>query len=152
MQFDWKPAASVSTLLTLTLLTPALPGQVVEEAKLTASSEVYLGQFGTSLQLQGERMVVGAAGTAVAGVLGTGDVHVLVRDGSSWTEQAAMTMSPLDLAANLGSDVAIDGDTLVAGAFAADPLGVSNSGAAWVFRESGGAWSQEAMLSAQEPV
>src|SRR5262245_41702033 len=46
----------------------------------------------------------------------------------------------------LGSAIAVSGNTLVAGAPSHDPAGLQSAGGAWVFVHSGSAWTQQAKL------
>jgi hypothetical protein len=127
-------------------------------------------QFGIALALHGETLVVGSAGesSASAGVNGNqadeslpsaGAAYVYVRNGASWSQQAyikASNPSPDDL---FGIELALDGDTLVVGAFHenSSALGVNgnqldesadDAGAAYVYERNGTAWSQLAYLKA----
>jgi hypothetical protein len=52
--------------------------------------------------------------------------------------------------ATFGTAIMIDGDTAVIGALGATVLGHPNQGAAYVFRETGGVWSQVAKLVADD--
>ena len=57
--------------------------------------------------------------------------------------------SDLEAGDKFGRAVAIDGDTIVVGAYAED-TGGSDAGAAYVFTRSGTSWSQEAKLQASD--
>lgn len=71
---------------------------------------------------------------------------VYVRSGSVWREQARLAAAdgrPYD---GLGDSVALDGDVVVLGAPGVDRGGVTNAGAAYVFRRSGSTWREEAKI------
>ena len=78
-----------------------------------------------------------------------GAVHVFVRSGTQWSEQATLSATPAIYGMGFGYSVAIDGDRLVAGApdvradFGTVP-------AAYVFVRSGTNWSQQAILTDPE--
>jgi hypothetical protein len=116
-----------------------------QQAKLTPTGGTSGERFGIAASLSGDRIAVGADRDAIGGA---GAVYVFVRVGTAWTQEARLTAS--DAAPNdaLGTSVALDGDTLLAGA----PLkhrgaiGSYANGAAYVFVR-GGAWAQQAKLS-----
>ena len=100
-----------------------------------------------SLAICGDTIVVGMFKDDFAGY-SAGSVRVFVRDGDSWseTELRSSDIAPSD---HFGLGVDIDGDVLVAGAQGDDDL-ADASGAAYVFRRSNGAWTEEAKLVADE--
>ena len=119
-----------------------------EQAKLTASDGAADDRFGHSVAIIGDTVVVGAFLDDDKGS-SSGSAYVFVRSGSSWSEQAKLTASDgvkFDL---FGNSVAINGDTVVVGAFTDDDQG-SDSGSAYVFVRSGTSWSQQAKLTASD--
>jgi hypothetical protein len=121
-----------------------------EQARLTASDAGPFHEFGYSVALSadGDVALVGALGTPCGALTFCGAAYVFVRGGGTWTEQARLT--PLDPQAGLtfGRDVDLsaDGATALVGAYRAScPMGL-NCGAAYVFVDSGGVWSQQARL------
>ena len=62
----------------------------------------------------------------------------------AWTQQARLLASDPIQDADFGQYVALDGDTVLVGA----PFANSNKGSAYVFVRSGGAWTQQAELTA----
>ncbi len=135
-----------------------------------ASNTEASDNFGYSVAVSGDTVVIGAyledsAATEVNGnpadntAAGAGAAYVLVRRAGVWTQEAYLKASNAATTDNFGISVAIDGDTIVVGAVQEDSnaTGVggsqandsaSNSGAAYVFRRNGGAWTQEAYLKA----
>ncbi|MGZ4318446.1 MAG: InlB B-repeat-containing protein [Gaiellaceae bacterium] len=107
----------------------------VEEATLSASDPQPSAWFGFSVAVSGDTIAVGAQRVDS----GLGAVYVFVKPGGGWasaTETAKLTAS--DGATNdyLGSSVAIDGDTIVAGA----PNYNTQKGKAYVFVKPAGGW------------
>ncbi len=111
--------------------------------------------FGVSVAISGDTIVVGASrdDSSATGVNGNaadqsasraGAAHVFTRSGSVWTPQAYLKASDTVANAEFGSSVGISGDAVVVGA----PLTGGFSGAAYLFRRNGGAWSQEARVTA----
>ena len=126
-------------------------------------------QFGISVAISGETLVVGAFGedSASIGVNSTPDegapvsgaAYVFTRRGATWIQQAYLKASNTGAGDNFGNSVAISGETIVVGApfeasastgvNSAPNEGAPGSGAAYVFTRTGGAtWSQQAYLKA----
>lgn len=125
--------------------------------KLTASDGGNTDQFGTSLALQGDRLVVGAL-WADGAQAGSGAAYVFERQGGQWQETAklfAADGASGDYFSALQS-VALDGDRIAVGASRAD-VGCSasvpncNTGAVYLFQRSGGQWSQVQKLISPTP-
>ena len=130
---------------------------VTEDVKLTASDAAAGDEFGWSVAISGDTAIVGAPlkddGCPIDPLssmirnCSTGSVYVLVRNGSTWTEQATLTAS--NVLAAFGWSVSISGDTIIGGAQAEEIAGVL-SGSAYVFTRSGTTWTQQAKLTASD--
>jgi hypothetical protein len=106
-----KPLAGMLALAAVLLL--ALPGAAhALEQRLVASDGADGDGFGRSVAIEGDTAVVGAP----TGPDYRGAVYVFTRSGDSWTQSAKLTASDRESGARLGSSLAIDGDTIVAGA------------------------------------
>ena len=115
-----------------------------ETAKLIASDGAASDEFGISVAVDGDTVVVGAhkhdvtpsrGGTAVAN---TGAAYVFTKPGSAWASTStAAKVTASDRAANdkFGSSVAVDGDTVMVGAYSHDngDSTTADSGAVYVF-------------------
>lgn len=135
---------------------------------LRASNAWQLAQFGHSVAVSGDTMVIGAPGeesnttgvnTPPSGYArDSGAVYVFVRTGGLWIQQAHIKASNTGSGDRFGTSVAITGDTLVVGAIYEDSAttGVNSvpnesadgAGAAYVFVRQGGVWAQQAYLKA----
>jgi hypothetical protein len=142
----------------------------VQQAYLKASNAEADDQFGFSVAISGDTLVVGAWGedSSATGVNGnqsdnsagsSGAAYVFVRSGTTWTQQAYLKASNAAGDDGFGCSVAISGDTVVVGAANEDSSatgvngdgtnnGSNGSGAAYVFVRSGTSWSQQAYLKA----
>jgi len=101
-------------------------------------------QFGSSVASHRDTLVVGAQHD-----LGIpGRVYVFVWNGAAWTQQAKLQASDLRGFDKFGAAVALEGDCLVVGAPSAGPQG---RGHAYVFRRTGAAWAEEAVLIPSVP-
>jgi Ca2+-binding RTX toxin-like protein len=73
--------------------------------------------FGASVAIDGDRIAVGAPGSMALPVSSSGSaVHVFELAGGSWDHAESLIPAGLPSGARLGESVAIDGDTVVAGA------------------------------------
>lgn len=121
-------------------------------AKLTASDGGADQSFGFTVDVSGDRIVVGTLfETDVAENFGA--AYVFEKEGGQWVENAKLEPVNPDPQDNFGIAVAISGDTAVVGADARDEVGgfaTSAPGTAYVFERGGGQWGQTARLSAGE--
>ena len=109
-------------------------GQV---AKLTASDGAGGDEFGTSVAVDGDTVVMGATGDDDNGS-SSGSTYVFTKPATGWTSTstaAKLTASDGDDGDRFGNSVAVDGATVVVGADQDDDKG-SNSGSAYVYAVS----------------
>ena len=107
--------------------------------------------FGSSVSISGNTVVVGAPGATVGGNSYQGAAYVFTESGSAWSpdRQAHRVRWRGERTISAGS-VSISGNTVVVGAFNATVGGNISQGAAYVFTESGSAWTQTAKLTASD--
>ena len=118
-------------------------GNASQTAKLWASDRAAGDEFGRSISVDGDTIVVGADQDDVDGTI-AGSVYVFVRPSGGWrhaTETAKLTTSGGAANDRFGVSVAVDGNTIAVGAHLDDDSG-SNSGSAYVFVASG--WARVA--------
>ena len=115
-----------------------------EEAKLLPGDGAEADQFGFSISMSGNAVVIGAPFDDDLGT-DSGSAYVFRFNGTSWIQEAKLTTTDGAAGDWFGYSVSIDGDVVVAGAYSADAAGV-DSGAAYVFRFDGTSWAQEAKL------
>lgn len=138
----------------------------IQQAYLKGSDTDVLDQFGVSVAVSGDTIVVGARGDDSAATTVNGDAtddsladagaaYVFVRNGTTWSQEAYLKASNSDAGDSFGYSAAIFQDTIVIGALyesgvAADPFdnSATKSGAAYVFTRSGTTWTQTAYLKA----
>ncbi|MCA8943681.1 MAG: FG-GAP repeat protein [Planctomycetes bacterium] len=145
-------------------------GVWTQQAYLKASNTASGDNFGWSVAVHGDTIVVGApnedsAATGVNGnqaddsVTNSGAVYVFVRTAGAWTQQAYVKASNPDVSDGFGVSVSVSGDTVVVGADREDSAATgvdgdeaddsaTSAGAAYVFARSGGSWTQQAYLKA----
>jgi hypothetical protein len=141
-----------------------------QQAYIKASNTDENDNFGYSVDISGNTLVVGApnersASTGVNGdqnnndILYAGAAYVFVREGDQWRQQAYLKASNPDNPDYFGRSVAVHGDTIVVGApgEASNARGIDGdqmdnssrkAGAAYVFQRTGESWNQRAYLKA----
>lgn len=102
-----------------------------QQQKLTAADGAADDWFGTSVDIDGNAVLVGARldddnGTA------SGSAYLYLRSGTTWTETHKLLASDGDVEDRYGRTVALDGDTAVVGARYDNDNG-SNSGSAYLY-------------------
>ena len=122
-------------------------GVWTQAAKLTASDGAAYDNFGISAAVDGDTVVVGAPGNDGAGA-DSGSVYVFVKPTGGWatsTETAKLTASDGAALDYFGYSVAVDGDTVLVGAYQDDDdeNDSEDSGSAYVFTKpnSSGGWA-----------
>lgn len=120
---------------------------MTETLKLTASDAEGNDRFGTSVAADADTLVVGARLADSLTRWDAGAVYVFRRTGTRWSQavQAAILTAGSSRFAftkgfRLGTSVAIDGDTIAAGADAGRQP-INPAGAAYVFEKPAGGWT-----------
>jgi trimeric autotransporter adhesin len=142
----------------------------VQEAYIKASNAEKEDNFGWSVALDRDTLVVGARGedSAATGINGlqndngatdSGAVYVFRRTENVWAQEAYIKASNTNAEDNFGISVTVDGDVLAVGAWREDSsaTGVDgdqaddkapSSGAVYVFQRTGTSWAQSAYIKA----
>ena len=120
-----------------------------QQARLTASDAHSSSQFGASVAVNGDTVVIGAPFTVTSGV-DAGAAYVFVRSGSTWSQQARLAPTDSIGADQFGTALAIEGDTLAVGATGTG-LTFAAEGAVYVLTRTGTAWSQRTRLRSDGP-
>jgi FG-GAP repeat len=123
---------------------------IQQQAELASKDGTTNDGFGNSVAVSGNTIVVGAPYMGVGGGsegFGPGAVYVFTApsagDWSAATESAELTVAGDTTApADLGSSVAISGDTIYAGA-PGEGVSGTTTGAVYVFDEPNGGWAKE---------
>lgn len=105
--------------------------------KLLASDGLANDAFGKALATQGGSLVVGAPGRNG----GRGAAYVFAQVGNVWTEQKRIDAPSSSAGDAFGSNLGLDGNTLIVGAPKYDAPSVSDAGAAWIFTGAGATWN-----------
>ncbi|MFQ5493855.1 MAG: FG-GAP repeat protein, partial [Phycisphaerae bacterium] len=128
-------------------------GVWAQQAKLTADDAATIERFGFSVSIDVDTAVIGSLFDETIVPL-AGSAYVFVRTGDVWTQQAKLTAPDATVLGNFGFSVSIGSDTAIIGALSDDEACPSdpdcNSGAAYVFIQTAGVWTQEAKLTAPD--
>jgi len=126
----------------------------VQSAELIASDRAGGDNLGASVAVSGNTIVAGTPFHKVGANSGQGAVYVFTEPNGGWstaTQTAELTASDGAPGDELGSSVAVSGDTIVAGAILNDSQ--SGQGAVYVFAKPAGGWTdatQSAELTASD--
>lgn len=115
-----------------------------QSAYLAASDGAAFDYLGWSVDIEGDLIAAGASWANETGIK-SGAVYMF-RRGKIWEEEVNIVPSDLPADANFGHDVDLDGSRLIVGAPYVDGI-VNAQGVAYIFRDDGGAWIQEARLA-----
>jgi hypothetical protein len=140
------------TALSLALVpVPALAQKLANE-DATIDAPTPSGSFGASIDLDGDRLLVGRPSANTGGIaFGEASVWERQSDGS-WTQVATLAPTTLQPGDGFGRGVALDGDFALVGANGDDLQG-SNTGAVYAFeRQNDGTWLETATLRPTTPV
>jgi PKD repeat protein len=144
-------SASQTNTTTQSLTITAQPGGV---QKVFASNLTDNDSFGVSVAMEGDIAVIGAEFADIdQNGSDKGAAYVFTNVDGVWSESQKLTASDRTYNDYFGRSVALDGDTIVVGAYNADNNGINSTGAVYVFtRSADGAWSQQAKLVADDAV
>ncbi|MDQ6602554.1 MAG: FG-GAP repeat protein [Chloroflexota bacterium] len=122
-------------------------GVWTRQGELTANDAAKFDQFGKSVAVSGDTVVVGAHGKNKF----TGAAYIFTRSGTTWSQQQKLIADDTVIPNDFGVSVAVSGDTVVIGAsprFDRD----NRTSAAHVFTRTNGNWTQQQRLSAGNAV
>jgi hypothetical protein len=101
--------------------------------------------LGFSIAISGDTIVAGAYGQKIGGKGNRGAAYVFTRPGANWvsadTPTAKLTASDGNRSDQFGNSVAIEGSSIVVGAWLKDVDAKSDRGAAYLFLKPGSEWT-----------
>jgi LPXTG-site transpeptidase (sortase) family protein len=123
----------------------------VQQAKLTPNTPHAEDNFGVSVAVDGNIIVVGAVGHDYGGKEDVGGVYIFARDGKNWKQEVILQPDDLRKEDYFGGAVAIDGNVILAGTTFHDSFGIPDVGAVYVFIGAKNNWFQQAKLIPTTP-
>ncbi len=125
-------------------------GSWSQQQELTAFDGAAGDQIGTEVAINGQTIVVGDFDHTVGDNVGQGAVYVYTFSSPIWNLQQELTAADGAAHDEFGTSVAIDGNTIVVGAFNHKVGGNAGQGAAYVYTFYGSTWNQQQELTAND--
>ena len=107
-------------------------GNWLQETRLTTTDAKEINYFGNSVAVSGDVIVVGAYKTDVNGT-DSGSAYVFSKRGGVWAQHARLISDQVTEFDLFGHSVALNGDTVIVGAYKDDDDGIE-SGSAYLFQ------------------
>jgi len=120
----------------------------VQEDKLTASDGATGDQFGSSVSINGDYVIIGAYGDDSNGI-DAGSAYIFKRTGTNWNEEDKLLASDSSSQDKFGISVSIDEDYVIIGAYGDGDNG-GHAGSAYIFKRTGTTWTQQNKLLASD--
>lgn len=120
-----------------------------EAQQLQASDGAAVDNFGVSVALSEGNALIGALNAAVGGSH-QGAAYLFGESNGTWSQTQKLTASDGAAQDDFGAWVSLDGATALVGAPGASVNGNAYQGAAYVYEESGGSWTQTQKLTASD--
>jgi hypothetical protein len=145
--FNTTPSKITNRVITTKFPGSCVPFQEREdlwyELKKIFSSDGSSGdEFGYSVCLDGDTVLIGADGDAVS----TGSAYVFIRNGTtSWMQQTKLVANDSATGDNFGTSVSLDDDFALIGAYGNDGIG-----SAYIFFREQNLWTQQQKLFASD--
>ena len=117
----------------------------IEEAKLLPSDGNIYDEFGNSVSIDDDTVVIGSHQDDDQ-ASGSGSAYIYRFNGDQWIEEAKLLASDGDYNHYFGTSVSIDGDTVIVGACQHNSINGSDAGAAYIYRFDGSEWIEESKL------
>jgi len=125
------------------------------EQKVVADGGTPYQQFGAAVAVDGATAIVGAVESGASDdsyPAGPGTAFIVKKEAGHWVQRAQLRAGDGAPGDFFGYAVAVSGDVAVVGADGASVDGMEHRGAAYVFREQDGAWTQVAKLTAADGI
>lgn len=127
-----------------------------EEYNFYSSLAAYGDNFSYAVDIDGSgsRVLVCHYSGDPSGVNDSGQVFILSRSGTTWSQETVLSASDKAASDSFGNFAKFnnDGSKLIIGCRNSDPGGVTNAGAAYIFTRIGSTWSQQIKLSSSDKV
>lgn len=124
--------------------------QWVQRQKLTASDGASSDWFGRAVALHGDTAVIGAPMDDLGVKTNAGSVYVFNFNGGVWSQATQLTASDGLAFDQFGISVSMDGQRIMVGANTDDDGATADTGSAYIFQNTSGAWTEQAKLLASD--
>jgi len=137
--FNNKITCSVAAV-TLVSATTAFSQDWCHPQWYLAPSPNSLDEYGKSISISGDTIIVGAPGEDLAGEVDCGAIQFYFRSGDTWTHGAYVCPSSIGPGDEFGTAVGISGDSAIATAVLATTTEGTYSGRAYIYEKVNGLW------------
>jgi len=117
-----------------------------KEEKIISTSGNEDDQFGYSVAIDGEYVIIGSPYDDDSGNSNIGSASIFKRSGTSWSFEAKLTASDGKAGDEFGYSVTISGDYVIIGAPKVDHGVWTDSGSAYIFKRTGTNWNEEDII------
>ncbi|QDV89215.1 hypothetical protein RAS2_02790 [Phycisphaerae bacterium RAS2] len=124
----------------------------VLEAKLIGSDTIAGDNFGLGVAITTDYAIVGAPQHDYGGKSNPGAAYVFLRSGTSWSQQAKLTLPDPADEDSYGFAVAISSTTALVGAWRREVDGVSDAGAVFAYARSGTTWTLQSRIASCQSI
>ena len=121
-----------------------------QQQKLTAADGTASDEFGYSVAIAGDTIIVGTHFDSTSKNVNQGSAYIFVRNGTTWTEQQKLKAADGAAGDEFGYSAAITGDTVIVGALLDNIDTNGDQGSAYVFVRNGTTWTQQQKLTAAD--
>ena len=125
-------------------------GTWVEQAKLTADDAAKAANFGSSVSLTGDTIIVGAPLHDTERGKDAGAAYVFVREGNRWRQETKLIAEDTEAGDRFGHAVATTGKSAIVGAPFRNE-GEEGSGAVYSFVNANGVWEEKVKANPENP-
>jgi hypothetical protein len=107
-------------------------------------------RFGHSVDVSGDKAIVGANLVDAGLKTDQGRAYILEREGTNWDKKQDINPSDGDSDDGFGGDVSLSGNWAIIGAHKKDIGGNVDQGSAYIFHYNGSIWTEHTILSASD--
>ena len=127
-------------------------GGWIQQQQLTDIQGAATDNFGESVAISGDRVLIGAPRAAVASIPLAGKAVIFSRTGNVWSREATLSGGPAASGDLYGHSVALFGETAAVGAYGSDVGANQNQGRVFVHLKPPAPlpWNQRAILTASD--
>lgn len=110
------------------------------------------GNFGTSVDIEGDTLVIGSPTEINANFFSVGKAHIYTRSANTWTLQQTLEASDAQPSSHFGGAVALEGDTVAVSApgknLSRGGIVLGFAGSVYIYTRSATSWTERTIITA----
>lgn len=110
---------------------------------ITSTPSMQFYNFGQSVGISGDTLLVGAFNDEASGFAGAGAAYFFQRTTGVWTQDAQVIPSDIAASDNFGWSCSLDGDNAI--------IGTQGAGKAYLYSRIAGVWTEQATVTSADP-